>query len=86
MHRLCVFVCLYTCFYGKISKGLRGQPPSITNSEGNGERDGGREAGRWRKQHLEKRRRGDRRKVNEWMERSRLALIELGSVVYILYR
>lgn len=26
--------CLYTCFYGRISKGLQRQPPSITNSKG----------------------------------------------------
>lgn len=49
VHGLCVFVFARLCthFYGKISKGLRGQPPSITNSEGNGERDGGWKE-RWR--------------------------------------
>lgn len=50
-----------------------------------GMEDGKRDGGRHRKQHLEKRRRGgDGGKVDEWMERSELALIELGSVVYIL--
>lgn len=46
--------------------------------------DGARDGGRHRKKHLEKRRGGDRGKVDEWMEQSGLALIELGSVVYIL--
>lgn len=50
-----VFVCLHSGFYGKISKGLRAQPPSITSSGGKWreawrtERDGGRR----RKPHLE---------------------------------
>lgn len=34
-----MLVCLHECVYGKISKVLLGPPPSITNSEGNGERD-----------------------------------------------
>lgn len=48
--------------------------------------DGKRDGGRHRKQHLEKTRGGDRGEVDEWMEQSlmELALIELGSVVYIL--
>lgn len=49
-----------------------------------GMEDGKRDGGRRRKKHLEKRRGGDRGKVDEWMEQSELALIELGSVVYIL--
>ena len=46
--------------------------------------DGKKDGGHHRKQHLEKRRGGDRVKVDEWMEQSVQALIELGSVVYIL--
>lgn len=51
-----------------------------------GMEDGKRDGGRHRKQHLEKQRGGDRRKVDEWMEQSlmELALIEAGSAVYIL--
>lgn len=82
----CVCLCLfaYICVsmerYRKGSKDNPHQSPTQKEMMEDGKRDGGRH---W-KQHLEKRRGGDRGKVDEWMEQSGLALIELGSVVYIL--
>lgn len=84
-----MFVCLWTCFYGKILKGLESTTPinhQLRRKMERGMEDGKRDGGRHRKQHLEKTERGDGGKVDEWMEQSlmELALIEPGSVVYIL--
>lgn len=80
-----MFICLYWTFYGNILRGLWGQPSSITKSGGNGEKDVGLKE-RWRSPQEAA---SGGKECEKWMNGwsgAVLALIELGSVVYILQR
>lgn len=86
VHRLCVCWFAYTSVsmerYRKCSLDHPHQSPTQKEME-RGIDDRKKDGGHHRKKHPE---RGRGESEEKWMEQSRLALIELGSVVYILYR
>lgn len=85
VHGLCLFAYIRVSMEGYRKGSVDNPHQSPTQKEMRRRmEDGKRDGGRHRKQHLEKSRGGDGEKVDEWMEQSGLALIELGSVVYIL--